>query len=1019
MPNLPNESQFEQTTIERLKRLGYRYQHGGDIERALHTVVLEDLLRDHLRRRYNHLPPTAIELAVQVARDPEGVDLDRRNLHFFRLFRQGYELRYTQDDEERFEHIYFVDFERPEQNDFLVVNQLSIQGAANSAAANTRRPDLILYINGLPLVVFELKSPWDEYADVGGAYNQIGHYTVAIPQLFNFNAFCVVSDGNTTLHGMYGAGFEWFAPWKSVDGIRVEPNTTGSMKTLIEGLFPKDRLLDYLRNFFLHEVVNDRLTTKGAKYHQFFAVRLAVQRTLQPMQPGGDRRAGVVWHTQGSGKSLSMVFLVGILRRWPELNPTIVLEVDRSDLDNQLYETFVASRELVGTVEQADDVPELRDVLQTEGGEVICTTIEKFRLREGEKRHPALSQRSNILVIADEAHRTQYGMLEGFASFLRQALPNATFIGFTGTPIDKEDANTEQIFGDVIHTYDMQQAKEDNAVVGIYYEARRIQLGLENEDVDADLQQIYEQQTTPLPIEEWARRTARLAATEEAAGAKERVELLAQDLLTHFNTRQQSLSGKAMVVCMSRRICVALYDALRVLPGCPELAVVMTGDLTKDPREWSQGGHIKTKQQREAVKARFIDPDDPLKIVLVRDMWLTGFDAPAANTLYVDKPMKGHTLMQAIARVNRVFRDKPGGLIVDYIGIGEDLKAATHKYSSGGGRGALTEELTEQAVKAFMGQLEATCALLPSDQPYDHWRDLDPIALEDLTSLCYGTLANDEERREAFLQAEHRLSKAFSLVAHLPTCRPHFDEVAFCQMIARQARKLDPTVHKSVEDLDRAVRALIDRSIEAQPAVDIFAVAGMEKPDISILDDQFLAGFKDQAHQDLQARLLAKLMQDELHLRRRRNVARTRSFKERLESAIARYNNGAIQAADVVEILMEIRRQQLADEQRKADLQLDDVELAFFDVILQGAPDGVTTDNEWVAGLVREVVAAVRANLKVDWTRAHRRDVYAGVQSAVSRVLRKHRVKGEQFAFLRGRLMQQAEASYEEWPLAA
>jgi type I restriction enzyme R subunit len=841
---------------------------------------------------------------------------------------------------------------------------------------------------------------------------------VDIPQLFNFNAFCVVSDGVTTLHGMHAAGFEWFAPWKSIDGVTVEPNTTGSMKTLIEGVFTKERLLDYVRNYIVHEMVNERITKKGARYHQYFAVRFAVEKALEAMQPGSDKRVGVVWHTQGSGKSLSMIFLTGILRRWPGLNPTVVVQVDRTDLDNQLYNNFVAAKALVGAVHQADSVAALRERLQTAGGEVVCSTLEKFQLREDERRHPVLSTRHNLLVIADEAHRTQYNLLDGFGYHLRQALPNASFIAFTGTPIASEDANTVQIFGDTIHVYDMQQAREDNAVVGIYYEARHIPLRLVNQRIDASLAEIAEEQESELPAGEMEAAKARWAAIERAAGVQERVDVLARDLLAHFAERQAGLKGKAMVVCMSRRNCVKLYDALTALPACPEVKIVMTGNLAEDPKAWSQAGHITTKGQREAIKARFVDPDDPLQIVLVRDMWLTGFDAPCVNTLYVDKPMQGHTLMQAIARVNRIFRDKPGGLIVDFIGIADQLKEATRTYTQGGGRGELVEELQTQAVAAFLHQLEVTRACLPAGQPYESWRDLPPVDLEDLASLVYGTLAG-EQAREDFLAEEHRLSMAFSLVKHLPAGRANTDLVAFCQMVRKQLRKLNPRARRSAEDLERAVQDLLDDSIAAQPAVDIFAVAGLDKPDISILDEAFLAGFGRAEQPDLQVRLLEKLLRDDLDVRRKQNLARYRSFRQMLDEAIARYNNRAIQAADVIAVMVEIRQQQLRDAQRKQELGLNDEELGFYDVVCLGAQHGIPTDNAWIAGLVHQVVEAVRANLKVDWTQAHRRDVHASVQSAVNRVLRKNHVRGEAFTFLQKRLMQQAEATYEQWPLAA
>jgi type I restriction enzyme R subunit len=1036
MPNQATESLFENTTLDRLKLLGYRTQYGGDIERDLHEVVLTDVLRGYLQRRYRHLPPQAVEQAIQFITAPQGVNLDRRNLAFQDMFRRGFILNYEEDGEHKSEHIYLADFEPEhlEQNDFLVVNQLTIQGGTGPEA-NTRRPDVIIYLNGLPLVLFELKSPWSEYADVAGAHNQIGHYVIDIPQLFNFNGFCIASDGNTTLHGVHSAGFHWFAPWKSIDGVTVEPNTTGSMKTLIEGLFPKERLLNYLRNFLLYEEVNDQLTKKGAKYHQFFAVNFAVEKVLQAIHSPEDKRAGVIWHTQGSGKSLEIVFLVGILRRWPGLNPSIVLQVDRNDLDNQLYDSFVAARSLVGEVSQAETIDDLRAKLQTEGGEVVCTTIEKFALKEGERQHPLLSGRHNLIVIADEAHRTQYGLgsrlirtesglkiSQGFALNLRQALPHATFLGFTGTPIDLEDANTVQIFGDYIHVYDMQQAREDNAVVEILYEARHIPLRLENQTIDTSLSALAEDaEVEATQLEEVK---AKWAAIEKAAGTKERSAILARDLLNHFNTRQEGLKGKAMIVCMSRQNCVTLYNALTTHPDCPPIKIVMTGNLAEDPPEWNEAGHITTKAGREAIKEQFIDPDNPLKLVIVCDMWLTGFDAPCVNTLYVDKLMKGHNLMQAIARVNRIFYDKPGGLIVDYIGIGDRLREATQKYTNGGGRG----DLEKEAVAYFLHQLEVTRAHMPNPttqhlptNAYASWRSLTNIQLEDLCSLCYGALAADDQLKEDFIGEEHRLSKAFSLIKHLPAGQANQEEVAFYQMVRLQLNKLTPQVKQGVNQLERAVRDLLDESIAAQPAIDIFSVAGLDKPNVSILDDKFLAGFDagESKQQDLQMRLLAKLLSDELYRRRRQNLARYRSFKETLDKALADYNSRTLEAQQVVAVMVEIRRQYEADEQRKADLNLDDEELAFYDVIALGQETGLHESDEWIASLVRDVVVAVRKNLHVDWTKPHRSDVHAAVQAAVGQMLRKRGIKGEQFLFLRKRLMQQAEATYADWPLAA
>ena len=762
-----------------------------------------------------------------------------------------------------------------------------------------------------------------------------------------------------------------------------------------------------------------------------------MREVLRAMQPNADKRAGVIWHTQGSGKSLEMVFLVGILRRWPGLNPLVVIEVDRNDLDNQLYESFVAAKSLVGDVSQAESVDDLRARLRTQGGEVFCTTIEKFALKNGEKEHPRLSDRHDVIVIADEAHRTQYGLKtimhyrdgqlklgQGHALNLRQALPYASYLGFTGTPIDKEDANTIQIFGEYIHVYDMQQAREDKAVVKILYEARHIPLALTNQQIDAELAAIAEDQEVEATQLEEAK--AKWAVVEKAAGAQERLEILARDLLDHFNTRQQALTGKAMIVCMSRANCVGLYETLTAHPDCPEVKVVMTGNLAEDPPAWSRAGHITTTAGREAIKARFVEPDDPLKLVIVCDMWLTGFDAPCANTMYVDKLMKGHNLMQAIARVNRVFRDKDGGLIVDYIGIGDRLKEATRKYTNGGGRGALTEDLGQQALAYFLHQVEATRSNLPGPtaqglpaNAYAAWRHLSNIQLEDLCALCYGALAADERLKEDFLADELRLSKSYSLVSHLPQAQQHSDEVAFYQMTRHQLRKLEPAAKQKSEQFERAVRDLLDQSIAAQPAFDIFARAGFEKPEVSILDDEFLAGFRRPENQDLQMRLLLKLLQDELYQGRRQNIIRYRSFKVMLDEALSRYNNRVIEAHQVVQVIRELHAQLRADEERKARLKLTDEELAFYDVITLGQELDLHQTDEWIAGLVRQIVQAVRGRLQVDWTKPHRADVEAAVQAAVSQVLRRNRIKGEQFTFLINRLMKQAKASYEDWPVAA
>jgi len=782
MPRNPNESDFEIATIQRLERLGYNHLYGGELRERddfpLQAVVLSDVLRAHLKSRYGHLPSEALDLALQIASDPQGIDPLHRNLNFHQILTRGFELPYTDPEgQDRIEHIYLIDWDHPTENDFQVISQLPISGH------NDRRPDLIVAVNGLPLVVFELKSPYDEYADVAGAFNQLQHYKADIPQLFDFNAFCVLSDNLTTLHGVHSTIMEWFAPWKSIDGRTTTPGPVGTMRALIEGLFPKDRLLEYIRQFIVFEVVNDVITKKAAKYHQYFGVRFAANEALRATALEGDRRIGVIWHTQGSGKSLSMIFFVGLLGRKMD-NPLFLVEVDRTDLDEQLTDAFQAAASLLGTVDQAADVPDLRKKLRTRGGGVVLSTIEKFRLLEGETEHPELNERRDIVVIADEAHRTQYGLLEGYAYHLRKALPHASFIGFTGTPIEESDRSITSVFGETIHTYDLIQAKDDKAVVAIYYESRLVPLENVNPDIDQDVDEITEtEEQAGVVNEKWT-------TIEKAAGTKERMEVIAHNILTHFEERTETIFGKALIVGMSRRNCVALYDAIIALrpdwhdtdPDKGLIKVVMTGNISKDPVEWNENGHITTKRIRKKIKARMKDPDDPLKMVIVRDMWLTGTDIECLHTMYVDKPMKGLSLMQAITRVNRVFRDKPGGLVVDYIGIGGHLKAATRTFTSGG-TAPPAEEIDKSAEPAFSTQLEAVRELGPAGVSVEGWRELEPVDKEDLFSLFYGTLLETDEIRDDFLQAEKRLSSAYSLVKHLDGPRACADEVAFYQLV--------------------------------------------------------------------------------------------------------------------------------------------------------------------------------------------------------------------------------------------
>ena len=927
------ETDFEYTTIGRLQLLGYEHVHGSEVERADESdVVLRGWLRASLARRYPTLPPAMLEQAVTRIARPDGVDTLRRNLAFHDLATRGFTLKIEHNDGPKrgqidYEHIYPVDWTDPTANDFHVVNQLKVHGQ------NDRRPDIVIYVNGLPLVLFELKNPWSDAPTVEEAHNQIGHYANDISQLFDFNSLCVVSDGVTTLHGMWTADLEWFAPWKSIDGTAVEGNTTGSMKTLVEGLFLKERLLAYLRHFIVFQVLNDKITKKGAKYHQFFAVQKAAERTVAAFAGGADKRIGVIWHTTGSGKSLSMLYLVALLRGRPELsNPSFVIQVDRTDLDDQLHDEFVTAKHLVGDVKHAESVDDLRALLATQGGEVIFTTIEKFRLKEREAQHPVLSQRSNIIVIADEAHRTQYGFLKGYARYLAEALPKAKRLGFTGTPISFSGADTVEVFGDLIHTYDIKQSQDDKATVPIYYAPRQIKLHLAKTDVDAALQDIVA--TAPEgDLTDLERRKSRWAALAAAAGAKPRIEQLAKDLLAHFLDRTATLAGKALVVCMSRPNCVALYDELTALPNCPEIKVVMTGDLGKDPKAWSAAGHITTKTQRDAIKARMKKLDDPLKIVIVCDMWLTGTDIPCLHTLYIDKPMRGHSMIQAISRVNRVFRDKPHGLIVDYIGIGDELRDATAKYSQGGGQGSPAPNLDETARPLFLQCLADIRATLPPGD-YAAWRGLSAIALEDLYALVYGTLADTDERRDAFLQSELRLTNAFLLVKQLDDLRGHADEVIFYQRVRKQLGKA-LAKKAAKKTLDAAVRDLVDDSVQSEGVIDIFAAAGIDRLDISILDDAFLQTFKDRPHENLRLKLLEQLVHDQLKLLAKRNPTKAKSFRDMLEKTLQRYHSRLVDAAAVVQAMIEIRKEMEGDARRAKLLGLADEEIAFYDAVAE------------------------------------------------------------------------------------
>ncbi|WP_432199367.1 type I restriction endonuclease subunit R [Anoxybacillus gonensis] len=1014
------ETEFEETTIERLKRLGYDYLHAQELfqrgeRNNLHEVVLYGRLEAFLKKAYPAIPEHEIKRLAQVLTAPDGVKLINRNMHFHQMLTKGLEFSYEVNDKTYTPHVFPIDWEHPENNDFLVVNQLSIEGRMS------RRPDIVIYINGLPLIVFELKNPNNEQATVYDAYTQIQNYTYDISQLFNYNAFVVISDNVETKHGMPFADYDFFASWKSIDGRNVDNNRANTMRTLIEGLFPKDRLLNYIRNFIVFLEEGSKITKVGAKYHQFFGVNFAVNEAIRATRPDGDRKIGVMYHTTGSGKSLSMLFFAGILSRHPEMeNPSIVIQVDRNDLDEQLYETFVQGKSYIGHVEHAEDTEQLRTLLRGEAGQIIFSTIEKFRKKEGETKHPVLSERRNIVVIADEAHRTQAGFAGGFAAQLRYALPNASHIGFTGTPVDFVDNNTEEIFGHIIHRYDMAQAVADKATLPIYYESRLIPLDLSAEDIDEKYKEIIVEAGGD--DEESENYKRKWAALEKVVGTPKRLRRLAKDIVSHFNQVANPFQ-KAMIVCMSRRIAVDLYNYLREIPECPPVEVIMTGDVSKDPKEWrevqpgSKYAHIKSKKEQEEVKAKLRDPEDPLKFVIVVDMWLTGMDAKPLSYLYVDKPMKGHNLMQAIARVNRVFPGKEGGVVVDYIGIATSLKEATHKYTQSGGTGSPTYDISE-AVNIFMDHLKAVRGFIPSEIDVQNWRTKPKIEREDFIADLVNILLNSDP--EEYIQTATKLEKSYQLVKHQPEVLELADEVMLYLMMKAQLRKhLRPPIEKPSENktLEERLSELIDNSLLAKETVDIFQIAGIERPDISILDDAFLADLTKKEHVDLRLKLLKKLLEDQIKVTFSQGSPQSKALSELLEKTLRDYHNRVIQAADVVRVMINMRKEMEEEIRKRHDLGLSEEEIEFYKAIT--AMEQEAFSNEFLADLIHKVVKALKKQLAVDWTSPHRRDVYAKVKLAVKQVLMKEKITGQQLQFLTNKFMEQAEQQYKDWPMNA
>ena len=1020
------ESTVEDATLAWFGELGYAVLHGPDIapgEEAAERqdygeAILPDRLRRAMRKLNPEIPAEAIDEAFRKvirvgATHASPVQCNRA---FHRMLVDGVEVEYRRTDGTiAGDRVRLVDFNDLAANDWLAVNQFTVvEGQHN------RRPDVVVFVNGLPLAVIELKNPADENATIWTAFNQFQTYKQQIPSLFVFNEALIISDGLEARIGTLTADRERFMPWRTIEGEDLAPATMPQLEALMRGVFDRRRFLELVRHFIVfEEEEGGTVLKKMAGYHQFHAVQKAIDTTVQAASPKGDKRCGVVWHTQGSGKSLTMVFYAGKLILHPAMqNPTIVVLTDRNDLDDQLFGTFARCHDLLRQKPaQSESRAQLRERLQVASGGVIFTTIQKFFPEEKGDRHPLLSDRRNIVVIADEAHRSQYDFIDGFARHMRDALPNASFIGFTGTPIEKTDANTRAVFGDYISIYDIQRAVEDGATVPIYYESRLAKLELaEREKPKVDEE--FDEATEGEEVSRKEKLKTKWAALEAVVGSEKRVGLIAKDLVEHFERRLEALDGKAMIVCMSRRICVELYKAIVAMrPAWHDgddtrgtIKIVMTGSAT-DPLDWQT--HIRNKPRREKMATRFKDATDPFRIVIVRDMWLTGFDAPCLHTMYVDKPMRSHGLMQAIARVNRVFKDKPGGLVVDYLGLAHDLKRALADYTESGGTGATAIDQSE-AVAVMQEKYEICCGLFHG---FDRtlWTAGTPAERLALLPAAQEHILKQEEGRDRLMKAVTELSQAFALaVPHVEAFRIR-DDVAFFQAVRSALVKMGGTggPPRPVDELDHAIRQIVSRAVASDQIVDIFAAAGLKKPDISILSDEFLAEVRAMPHRNLAVELLRKLLSEEIKTRSKRNLVQSRSFAEMLERSIRAYHNRAVEAAQVIEELIKLAKEMRESTRRGELLGLSDDEIAFYEALEVNDSAVKVLGDDTLKTIARELVQTVRGNVSIDWT--VRESVRAKLRVLVKRVLRKYGYPPDKQEKATQTVLEQAELIADEW----
>ncbi|WP_151709368.1 type I restriction endonuclease subunit R [Acinetobacter brisouii] len=1030
-----NETQLENLCLDWFAENGWEVVHGIDIapdssnpvRKDYKQILLEADIQAAFERLNPHLPTSCFEQVLQKLNQPESLDLVTNNRAFHRMLLEGVPVTYKKQDDWVHDHAFLVDFNHVANNRFVAINQFTILGTKQP-----RRPDIICFINGIPFAVLELKSPTDENADIWDAFNQLQTYKEEVSDLFIFNEALVVSDGVTARIGSLTANQERFLPWRTIKNEDDKPALEWELETVVRGFFDRELFLDYIRFFVLFETDGEKTIKKIAGYHQFHAVREAVQATIAAANPAGDKKAGVVWHTQGSGKSISMCCYAGKLLQQPAMrNPTLLIVTDRNDLDGQLFETFSNAQDLLKqTPVQANNRDELRQLLaERESGGIIFTTVQKFALLEGESEHPLLNGRHNIVVMSDEAHRSQYGLKAklgndgtykfGYAKHMRDALKNAAFIGFTGTPISSEDKDTRAVFGDYVSIYDIQDAVDDGATVPIYYESRLAKLDINQTEIEELSDQVDEVVEDEEDVGNREKTKSEWSRLEKLVGATPRLKQIAADLVAHFEARTEATAGKGMIVTMSREICVHLYNEIIALrpdwhdpdPKKGKIKIVMTGSASDKPLLQP---HIYNKQVKKRLEKRFKDVNDPLQLVIVRDMWLTGFDAPCTHTMYIDKPMKGHNLMQAIARVNRVFKDKQGGLVVDYIGIANELKQALKTYTDAKGKG----EPTLRAEEAYAVLAEKMDAIRGMFAKTNEQVGMDLSAYETQAHRLIIPAANYvlslKDGKKRFLDLVLAINKAFSLCSTLDEAKTLHKEIAFYSAIKAVISKHTSVDRKlSQAEKDSMLKQILDNAVIADGVTDVFAMCGLDKPNIGLLSDEFLEDVRQMPYRNLAVELLEKLLNDGIKAKTRNNVVQEKRFSDRLQETLRKYNNRAIETSQVIEELIQMAKEFQAEMQREASLGLNPDEIAFYDALANNESAVRELGDDTLKQIAREITEKLRKSTTVDWQ--VRDSVRAQLKILVRRTLQRWKYPPDKAAEAIELVMKQAEQLSNAW----